>query len=129
MKVKELAEIFKTSVQELLNILPNVGIDTSNGEETFVEKDVEKKLAKRYNIPYPFKTAKPKVAPKPVVNVAAKAAQKQNEQKVATKPVAKETVKPVAKRTLGSKVSVGSAGSKVSSGIVTTASLPCVFTV
>ena len=100
MKVKELAEIFKTSVQELLNILPNVGIDTSNGEETFVEKDVEKKLAKRYNIPYPFKTAKPKVAPKPVVNVAAKAAQKQNEQKVATKPVAKETVKPVAKPVL-----------------------------
>ena len=100
MKVKELAEIFKTSVQELLNILPNVGIDTSNGEETFVEKDVEKKLAKRYNIPYPFKTAKPKVAPKPVVNVAAKAAQKQNEQKAATKPVAKETVKPVAKPAL-----------------------------
>ncbi len=100
MKVKELAEIFKTSVQELLNILPNVGIDTSNGEETFVEKDVEKKLAKRYNIPYPFKTAKPKVAPKPVVNVAAKAAQKQNEQKAATKPVVKETVKPVVKPVL-----------------------------
>ena len=89
MKVKELAVIFKTPVQELLNILPNVGIDTSNGEETFVEKDVEKKLAKRYNIPYPFKTAKPKAAPKPAVNIATKAAQKQNEQKNENKPVQK----------------------------------------
>ena len=97
MKVKELAEIFKTSVQELLNILPNVGIDVSNGEETFVEKDVEKKLAKRYNIPYPFKIAKPKVAPKPVVNVAAKAAQKQSEQKTAVKVEPKQEVKPITK--------------------------------
>ena len=91
MKVKELAEIFKTSVQELLNILPNVGIDVSNGEETFVEKDVEKKLAKRYGIPYPFKTAKPKVAPKPVVNVAAKAAAKKA-QEAAEKPQPKPVV-------------------------------------
>ena len=43
MKVKELAEIFKTSIQELLKILPNVGINVSDGEETFVEKEVEKK--------------------------------------------------------------------------------------
>ena len=91
MKVKELAEIFKTSVQELLNILPNVGIDVSNGEETFVEKDVEKKLAKRYGIPYPFKTAKPKVAPKPVVNVAAKAAAKKAQEE-AEKPQPKPVV-------------------------------------
>ena len=30
-----------TSTQELLKILPNVGIDISNGEETFVEKEVK----------------------------------------------------------------------------------------
>lgn len=88
MKVKELAEIFKTSVQELLNILPNVGIDVSSGDETFVEKDVEKKLAKRYGIPYPFKTAKPKISPKPVVNVATKALKK-NENVIKTSPVEK----------------------------------------
>ena len=88
MKVKELAEIFKTSTQELLKILPNVGINVSDGEETFVEKEVEKKLAKRYNVPYPFKTQKQKGPQKPVVGVAVKAAQKQNVQKPAPKPVA-----------------------------------------
>lgn len=66
MKVKELAEIFKVSSSELLAILPNVGVDVSAQEETMVDKDVEKKLAKRYNVPYPFKKAapaKPKAAP------------------------------------------------------------------
>ena len=61
MKVKELAEIFKISATELLAILPNVGVDVSQKEETNVDKEVEKKLAKRYGVPYPFK----KVAPKP----------------------------------------------------------------
>lgn len=64
MKVKELAEIFKVSPAELLKILPNVGVDVSLKEETMIDKDVEKKLAKRYNVPYPFKKAAPK--PKPV---------------------------------------------------------------
>ncbi len=66
MKVKELAEIFKISSSELLNILPNVGVDVSAKEETMVDKDVEKKLAKRYGVPYPFKKPapiKPKVTP------------------------------------------------------------------
>ena len=54
MKVKELAEIFKISSSELLNLLPNVGVDVSAKEETMVDKDVEKKLAKRYGVPYPF---------------------------------------------------------------------------
>lgn len=72
MKVKELAEIFKISSTELLNILPNVGVDTSMKEETMVDKDVEKKLAKRYGVPYPFKKVvstkpKPVVASKPQV--------------------------------------------------------------
>ncbi len=66
MKVKELAEIFKISSTELLNILPNVGVDTSMKEETMVDKDVEKKLAKRYGVPYPFKKVVP-TKPKPVV--------------------------------------------------------------
>ncbi len=67
MKVKELAEIFKISSTELLNILPNVGVDTSMKEETMVDKDVEKKLAKRYGVPYPFKKVVP-TKPKPVVS-------------------------------------------------------------
>lgn len=67
MKVKELAEIFKVSTSELLKLLPNVGVDVTLQEETMVDKDVEKKLAKRYNVPYPFKKvqAKPKPTPKP----------------------------------------------------------------
>ena len=111
MKVKELAEIFKTSVQELLNILPNVGIDVSNGEESFVEKDVEKKLAKRYGVTYPFKTAKPKTTPKPVVNVAAKAAAKVTQAetkkevvKEESKPTPKQQPKPVVSRQEEKKV-------------------------
>ena len=43
MKVKELAEIFKISSAELLAILPNVGVDVSQKEETNVDKEVEKK--------------------------------------------------------------------------------------
>ena len=69
MKVKELAEIFKISAAELLAILPNVGVDVSQKEETNVDKEVEKKLAKRYGVPYPFKKAAPKPkapAPAPV---------------------------------------------------------------
>ena len=69
MKVKELAEIFKISAAELLAILPNVGVDVSQKEETNVDKEVEKKLAKRYGVAYPFKKAAPKPkapAPAPV---------------------------------------------------------------
>ncbi len=61
MKVKELAEIFRVSTDELLKILPNVGVDTSLKEETMVDSRVEKNLAKRYNVPWPIK----KVASKP----------------------------------------------------------------
>ena len=68
MKVKDLAEIFKISSSELLKILPNVGVDVSAGDETMVDKNIEKKLAKRYNVPYPFKkpAAKPAAPVKPV---------------------------------------------------------------
>lgn len=82
MKVKELAEIFKTSVTELLSILPNVGVDVSKGEETFIEKDLEKKLARRYGVAYPFKTAvKPKAISQTVVKAAQKALEKNREVK------------------------------------------------
>ncbi len=72
MKVRELAEIFKVSNEELLNLLSNVGVNVSQQEETVLDKDMEKKLARRYNVPYPFKG---KAAPKPVnkVNIPGKA--------------------------------------------------------
>ena len=59
MKVKELAEIFKENTEELLKLLKNVGVKAD--AETNIDKDLEKKLAKRYGVPYPFK--KPKPAP------------------------------------------------------------------
>ena len=57
MKVKELAEIFKVPTQELLNMLSNVGVNLDQQEETMIDAQWEKKLAKRYNVPYPFKAA------------------------------------------------------------------------
>ena len=64
MKVKELAVIFNVGVDELLDLLYNVGVNIDLQEEAMVNKDIEKKLAKRYNVEYPFKTNKAK---KPVV--------------------------------------------------------------
>ena len=66
MKVKELAEIFKVPTQELLNMLSNVGVNLDQQEETMIDAQWEKKLAKRYNVPYPFKAAS---KPKPVNKV------------------------------------------------------------
>lgn len=68
MKVKELAEIFKVDIKELMDILSNVGVDLTDGENTMVNQPTEKKLAVRYNVQYPFKSAKPKAkpAPKPI---------------------------------------------------------------
>ncbi len=60
MKVKELAAIFNVEIDELLDLLDNVGVNISEKEETNVDKNIEKKLAKRYNVDYPFKTGKPK---------------------------------------------------------------------
>ena len=65
MKVKELAVIFNVGVDELLDLLYNVGVNIDLQEEAMVNKDIEKKLAKRYNVEYPFKTNKAK---KPVVS-------------------------------------------------------------
>ena len=52
MKVKELAVIFNVSVEELLDLLYNVGVNIDLQEEAMVNKDIEKKLAKRYNVEY-----------------------------------------------------------------------------
>ena len=60
MKVKELVTILNVSVEEILELLENVDVDISAGVETEVEKEVEKNLAKRYGVPYPFKSAKVK---------------------------------------------------------------------
>ena len=60
MKVKELVPILNISAEELLELLENVDVDTSAGVETEVGKEMEKTLAKRYGVPYPFKTDKPK---------------------------------------------------------------------
>ena len=58
MKVKELVEIFNCPEEKILELLSNVGVDVSMQGDTFVEKEVEKKLARYFNVPYPFKSAK-----------------------------------------------------------------------
>lgn len=63
MKVKELAEILKVDINELMGILPNVGIDLTDNENTMLDASIEKKLAQRYQVPYPFKNTKPKAKP------------------------------------------------------------------
>ena len=68
MKVKDLAGIFKVEIGELLNLLENVGVNVDQQEETMIDAATEKKLAKRYNVPYPFKNqAKPKPVNKVVI--------------------------------------------------------------
>ncbi|MCI6508848.1 MAG: translation initiation factor IF-2 [Bacilli bacterium] len=96
MKVKELAEIFKVSPAELLKILPNVGVDVSLKEETMIDKDVEKKLAKRYNVPYPFKKAAPKPKPVEAPHVAQKpTVEEKPKPRVTPKPATEIPKKPV----------------------------------
>lgn len=88
MKVKELAEIFKVETGELLKILPNVGVDISLGEETNVDKDIEKKLARRYNVTWPPK--KPVSKPKPTApKVEAKPVAPVQKQQTQAKPTPK----------------------------------------
>ena len=98
MKVRELAEIFKVPVGDLMGMLENVGVDLSQKEETNIDSAVEKKLAKRFNVPYPFKSAKPKAAAKPAPKAEVKPAPKVEakpapkaepkvEKKVESKPV------------------------------------------
>ena len=79
MRVKELAEIFKISVDELMGLLENVGLTLTDKENSMVDSNTEKKLAKKFNVPYPFKSAKakaPKAAPVKAVNIPVKPAEK-----------------------------------------------------
>lgn len=69
MRVKELAENLKISTDELIKNLSNVIFTIKITEEYEVSKDIEKKLAKMYGVPYPFKAAKPKAVPKPAVKI------------------------------------------------------------
>ena len=82
MKVKEIAEFLKVSVDELLKLLKNVSVGKAYTEESDLDKDLEKKLAKRYGVVYPFKKKeKPvekKVGKEAVQNE--KPAEKQNKQ-------------------------------------------------
>ena len=91
MKVKDLAENLKTSTSELINNLSNVIFTEKITEDYEVSKDMEKKLAKMYGVPYPFKAAKPKPAPKPAVKIGSKRPDEVKE----TKPVQKQDRKSV----------------------------------
>ena len=94
MKVKDLAVIFKVEVSELLAMLSNVGVNLDKQEETNIDSAMEKKLAKRYGVPYPFKTAAPK--PKPVNKVEipnAKETKQTAKQTSTTKPQTSSTKK------------------------------------
>ena len=94
MRVKELAEIFKVSVEELMGLLENVGLSLTEKENSMVDSNTEKKLAKKFNVPYPFKSAKPK-APKVAPTTPASAPAKPVEKKEAPveKKVAPKTTK------------------------------------
>ena len=98
MKVKELAEIFKVGIDELLDLLDAVGVNISQKEESMVDKDTEKKLAKRYKVDYPFKTnkpSKPKSTNSVVIPGKAKPTDKPATQPVNNKQTKVEDTKPV----------------------------------
>ena len=46
MRVKELAEVLKVQVDELMQLLANVGVNLSDKENSMVDSGTEKKLAK-----------------------------------------------------------------------------------
>lgn len=92
MKVKELAEIFNVGIAELLDLLENVGVNIDLQEEAMVDKDTEKKLAKRYNVEYPFKTGKQNKKPKPTNTVV-----------IPGKPTSKVEAKPTEKKVVDPK--------------------------
>ena len=76
MKVKEVAEFLKVSTEELLKLLKNVAVGQAYTEESDLDKNLEKKLAKHYGVPYPFKT-KAKPAPSKAAPVKEKPVPKQ----------------------------------------------------
>ena len=109
MKVKDLAVIFKVEVSELLAMLSNVGVNLDKQEETNIDSAMEKKLAKRYGVPYPFKTApKPKPVNKVVIPNAKETKAQTNQTTAPTKQASttkKNDSKGVNKETNNKKVS------------------------
>ena len=98
MKVKEVAEFLKVTTEELLKLLKNVSVGKSYTEDSEIEKDLEKKLAKRYGVPYPFKS-KPKAPAKPAqpeAKVPVKAQPKAEPAKDAKQGGQKQAPKPKA---------------------------------
>lgn len=89
MKVKDLAVVLNVDVKELLRLLDNVEANIDQQEESEVEPMIEKKLAKKFNVDYPFKKAKP--APKPKEQPKPKEEPKKEEPK---KPVDAKKVQP-----------------------------------
>jgi len=102
MKVKELVEIFNCPEEKILELLSNVGVDVSMQGDTFVEKEVEKKLARYFNVPYPFKSAKKdgkaKTSAKPKTVVPIVRAQPKKEVKPQPQPQAKQQPQPQTKQ-------------------------------
>ena len=90
MKVKELAEIFSVGIDELLDLLENVGVDISEKEESMVDRNIEKKLAKRYNVDYPFKVGKAPKKSKPTNSVVIPGQQPKNKPQSVEKEETKE---------------------------------------
>lgn len=81
MKVKELAEILKTTTAELIKNISNVIFTETITEEYEVAKDLEKKLAKMYGVAYPFKSNKAKDKPAPAVKIGSKTQENRNKPK------------------------------------------------
>jgi translation initiation factor IF-2 len=102
MKVKELVEIFNCPEEKILELLSNVGVDVSMQGDTFVEKEVEKKLARYFNVPYPFKSAKKdgkaKTSAKPKTVVPIVRAEPKKEVKPQPQPQAKQQPQPQTKQ-------------------------------
>lgn len=93
MKVKELAENLKITTDELIKSLSNVIFTEKITSEYEVSKDMEKKLAKLYGIPYPFKVNKPKPQPKPSVKMPQSKVQQTS--KPVSQPKVVATEKPI----------------------------------
>lgn len=102
MKVKELVEIFNCPEEKILELLSNVGVDVSMQGDTFVEKEVEKKLARYFNVPYPFKSAKKdgkaKTSAKPKTVVPIVRVEPKKEVKPQPQPQAKQQPQPQTKQ-------------------------------
>ena len=101
MKIKEIAEILGVPSNEIVKRVKNIDLLGSKVDENSeVAKDVEKKLAKQYDVPFPIKAKQPekkpepkketpKAQPKVEPKLEEKPAVKKEEPKVQPKPEAK----------------------------------------